>query len=131
MKPKDRDTIWQKSGLIYRYKCGRVDFEEEYIWESDRTFAERNKEYIKALSHIHDHRRNTGHDISIDNFSIVGIEGKNLVRFIKEAIFFRVNNPSLNRNIGKHQLPHRWDEILMNSPELNLRYQANITSRLW
>ena len=38
--PKDRDTILQKSGVIYRYKCGRVDCEEEYIGESGRTFAE-------------------------------------------------------------------------------------------
>ena len=27
--PKDRDTILKKSGVIYRYRCGRVDYEEE------------------------------------------------------------------------------------------------------
>ena len=41
--PNDRDTILQKSGVIYRFKCGRVDCEEEYIGESGRTFAERFK----------------------------------------------------------------------------------------
>ena len=41
--PKDRDNILQKSGVIYRYKCGRVDCEDEYIGESGRTFAERFK----------------------------------------------------------------------------------------
>ena len=25
VKPKDTDTIWQKNGVINRYKCGRVD----------------------------------------------------------------------------------------------------------
>ena len=39
--PKDRDDILQKSGVIYRYKWGRVDCEDEYIGESGRTFAER------------------------------------------------------------------------------------------
>ena len=29
--PKDKDNILQKSGVIYRYKCGRVDCNEEYI----------------------------------------------------------------------------------------------------
>ena len=29
--PKDRDTILQKSGVIYRFRCGRVNCEEEYI----------------------------------------------------------------------------------------------------
>ena len=37
--PKDRDTILHKSGVIYRYKCGSVDCEEEYIEELVRTFA--------------------------------------------------------------------------------------------
>ena len=30
VKPKDRDTFWQKSGVIYRYKCGRVDCDEYF-----------------------------------------------------------------------------------------------------
>ena len=34
--PKDRDTILKKSGVINRYRCGRVDCEEEYIGESHR-----------------------------------------------------------------------------------------------
>ena len=36
--PRDRETILQKSGVIYRYKCGRVDYAEEYLGESGRTF---------------------------------------------------------------------------------------------
>ena len=31
--PKDRDNILQKSGVIYKCKCGRVDCEDEYIGE--------------------------------------------------------------------------------------------------
>ena len=30
--PKDKDTILQKSGVLYRYKCGRVDCEESKMW---------------------------------------------------------------------------------------------------
>ena len=107
--------------MIYRYKCGRVDCEEDYIGESSITFVERYKEHMKAPSPTHDHHSTTGHDISIDNISIVGREGQNLARLIKEAIFIRVNDPSLYRNIGKYQLPHIWDELLMNSPECRLK----------
>ena len=39
--PKDKDTILKKSGVIYKYSCGRVDCGEEYIGESGRTFGER------------------------------------------------------------------------------------------
>ena len=105
--------------MIHRYKFGRVDCEEEYTGESDRTFTERYKEHMKAPSPIHDHHNTTDHDIAINNFSIVGRD-QNLARSIKEAIFIRVNDPSLNRNIGRYELPHIWDEVIMSSPERGL-----------
>ena len=60
--------------------------------------------------------------ISIDNFNIVGRKDQNLKMAIKEALFIRVNNPSLNRNVGKYHLPHIWDEVLLNIPELKLKH---------
>ena len=51
----------------------------------------------------------------------MGREDQNVIRAIKEAIYIRVNSPSLNRNIGKYHLPHIWDEVLLNNPELNLK----------
>ena len=55
MAPKDKDHILKKSGVIYRYRCDRVECDEEYIGESTRTFTERFKEHLKAPSPIHDH----------------------------------------------------------------------------
>ena len=118
MAPKDRDHIRMKSGIIYRFKCHRVDCDGEYIGESSRTFGERFTEHLKAPTPICDHQNITGHDTTIENFSIVGREDQNLIRAIKEAIYIRVNNPSLNRDIGKYHLPHIWDEVLINIPEL-------------
>ena len=51
----DKDTIIQKSGVIYRYNSARVECDEEYIAESTRTFGERIKEHFKASSPIYDH----------------------------------------------------------------------------
>ena len=106
MAPKDLDPMMKKSGVIYSYKCGRVECDEEYIGESSKTFGERFKEHQKAPSPIFDHFNTTGHSISVDNFNIVGREDQNLKRAIKEALYIRVNNPSLNRNVGKYHLPH-------------------------
>ena len=106
MAPKDKDHILKTSGVIYRYKCDRVECDEEYIGESARTFAERFKEHQKAPSPIYDHCNTSGHTLTTDNFSIVGREDQNLMRTIKEALNIRVNNPSLKRNIGKYHLPH-------------------------
>ena len=100
MTPKDKDHITMKSGIIYRFKCQRVGCDDEYIGESSRTFGERFKEHLKAPSPIYNHENITGHDTTIQNFSIVGREDQKLIRTIKEAIYIRVNNPSLNRNTG-------------------------------
>ena len=120
MAPKDKDPITNKSGVIYRFKCSHHGCKEEYIGESARNFAERFKEHQKAPSPIFDHCNISGHNININNFTIVGREDQNLTRAIKEALFIRVNDPSLNRNIGKYHLPHIWDEVLHTTSELKL-----------
>ena len=97
-----------------------MECDDEYIGESSRTFEERFQEHLKAPSQIFDHYSTTGHKVSLENFSIVGREGQNLIRTIKEALYRRVNNPSLNRNIGKYHLPHIWDEVLFNTSELKI-----------
>ena len=79
-------------------ECGRVDCEDEYIGESGRTFAER-----------------------LDNFSIVGRDDQSMTRAIREVMLIRANDLSLNRNICKYQLPHIWGEVLVKSPEIQLK----------
>ena len=104
--PKDKDHITKKSGIIYRFKCDRLECDEEYIGETSRTFGERFKEHLKAPSPIHDHSNTSGHTTTLDNFKVVGREEQNLSRLIKESMYIRVNGPSLNKNISKYHLPH-------------------------
>ena len=119
--PNDRDHITKKSGIIYRFKCDRLECDEEYIGETSRTFGERFREHPKAPSLIHDHSNTSGHTTTLDNFKVVGREEQSLSRLIKESMYIRVNGPSLNKNIGKYHLPHMWDEVLNNSRELKLK----------
>ena len=119
--PKDKDHITKKSGIIYRFECDRLECDEEYIGETARTIGERFKEHLKAPSPICDHSNTTGHTTTLENFSIGGREEQNLSRLTKESMFIRVNNPSLNRNIGKYHLPHIWDKVLINNIELKLK----------
>ena len=107
----------KKSGIIYRYKFDRVESDEEYKGKSSRTFGERFKEHQKVSSPIFDHYNITGHNLSIDNFSMVCGEDESIMRTIKITLYIRVNNPSLNRDIDKHHLPHIWDEVLLNTSE--------------
>ena len=91
MAPKGKDPITKKSCIIYRYKCNRVECDDQYIGVSSRTFGERFREYLKAPFLIYDHFYIMGHSTTIENFSIVGREDQNLIRAIKEAIYIRVH----------------------------------------
>ena len=109
MAPKDKDPKLIKSGVIYRYRCPSINCTEQYIWESGRTLGERYKEHLKAPSPIHLLTSTTGHPVSPECFTIVDREPQGLTRNIKEAMYIKVNDPSLNRNLGKFQLPQVWD----------------------
>ena len=113
--PKDKDIIPKKSGEIYQFKYNQAGCNDEYIGELGQTFGDRLKEYLRDLSS----------DIVIlqgitsmwDSFPIAG----RITKTIKETTFIRVNDPSLNRNLGKYQLPHILDEVLQDISALHLR----------
>ena len=101
LSPKDKDSMVSKSGAIYWFQCGDLTCDDEYIGETSRTFGERFREHLKDPSPICYHSNHTGHPTSQNNFQIIGRVGHGLARSIKESIFTRVDNPTLNRNIGK------------------------------
>ena len=109
-----------QSDAIYWYQCGDLACNDEHIGETSRTFGERYKEHLKDPSPIHHHNIQTNHPINHNNFKIIGREGHQLSRYVKESIFIRVNNSTLNNNIGKFNLPHIWDRVLINTPSLKL-----------
>ena len=113
VSPKDKDTMVNQSGAIYWYQCG------------DLAFGERYKEHLKAPSAIHHHSSQTGHPTNHNNFQIIRREGHNLARNIKESIYIRINNPTLNNNIGKFNLSHIWDRVLLNTKGLTLNKHGN------
>ena len=119
--PKDKDPTVQKSGVIYRYKCTQVDYEEGYIGELGRTFGDRLKEHLRAPSPIYQHSQAMGHPISVDCFTIIGREVHDITRTIKEAMYIQVSDASLNRNMGKYQHLHIRDEVLQDTPSLHVR----------
>ena len=125
VSPKDKDPMVNQSGAVYWYQCGDLSCDDEYIGETSRTFGERYKEHLKSPSAIHHHSNQTGHTNNQNNFQIIGREGHNLARNIKESIYIRVNNPTLNNNIGKFNLSHIWDRVLLNTKGLTLNNQNN------
>ena len=87
-------------------------------WRIWQTIRGQGKEHLRVPSPIYQHSNTTGHPISPDCFTIIHREPQGNTRDIKEAMFIYVNDPSLNRNIGKYQLPHISDQILQDTPTL-------------
>ena len=85
--PKVKENITQKSGVIYRYECERLECDENYIEEFSRTFEERLKEHFRAPSSMYDCANFTGHHTGVHNFSIVGRKSHSLAKTIKEAMY--------------------------------------------
>ena len=120
VKPKDKDPKGKESSVIYCYQCAAIDCGEEYIGKTIRTLGERYKEHLREPSPIQAHSNLTGHQLSQDNFSIIGREWQGITGLIKESIFIRINNPTLNRNIGKFQHSHIWDRVLFGTPNIKV-----------
>ena len=119
--PKDKEAITKQSNIIYWYKFCRTECDDEYTGESSRTFEERYREHLRVPSPVFEHNTATGHTTSVENLKLIGREGHGMARTIKEAIYIRVNNPTLNKNIGKYNLPHIWDKVLFSIPELKTK----------
>ena len=121
MVPKDKDPKLTKSGIIYRYQCPNINCTEQYIGESGRSLGDRYREHLKAPSPIHMHTSTTGHPVSPDCFTIVDRKSQGLSRNIKEAMYIKVNDPPLNRNLGKFLLLPVWDQVIKDTPSLQLK----------
>jgi len=59
-----------------------------------------------------EHIKFSKHKIDEQNIKLLDSEANWRKRGIKEAIHIRKNNPSLNRDKGRHNLSHAWDKIL-------------------
>ena len=116
VNPKDKDYKTKQTGVIYQYQCPHIQCSSSYIGETGRSLGERVKEHLKAPSLIHLHSTTTGHPMDPNQFNIMHKEVHSQSRTIKEAMFICVQDPPLNRNIDKYQLPHIWDQLLQSSP---------------
>ena len=75
----------------------------------------RYTEHSKAPSLIYEHQNTTGHKTSVGYFTIKGWEGLNMAMTIKETVYIRVNKVTMNKNIGKYNLPHIWEKKVLHS----------------
>ena len=118
--PKDKDPILKKEESYTNINVTGWSVMKSTLESLQEHLERGSRKHQKAPCPIYDCSDTTGHTATIENFSRVGREDPNLIRTIKEALYTRVYNPSLNRNIGNYHLPHIWDDFLFYTSELKL-----------
>jgi len=124
--PKDKQKKGDATGPVYLIQCKGLlnsgqTCSETYIGETERSlkqrFLEHNRRSSVSSSEVsqHIHVESPGHSIDLDQVKILDREPGYKERGIKEAIFIRARQPSLNRDQGRYQLPPIWDRLLQSS----------------
>ena len=104
MHPKDKILTQLCQDVVYQWTYASEDCVSSLIGESSRCFESRVKEHsTSSTSKIFQHCTATNHPkANISQFKIIDQDRKQVSR---EAIHIRRNNPALNQNIGKLNIP--------------------------
>ena len=107
---KDRIPMCPRSNFVYKFTCQRCS--SLYLVETARNLHIRICEHMgispytgneishpSSLSSILAHKRETGHPISFDDFSVLASGRSELDTLIRESLLIAKINPSLNVNV--------------------------------
>ena len=114
VRPKDKVTDGEKSGVVYRINCNECD--ASYIGQTGRNFRVRLGEHKRATrngkieeSGVAEHVHKTGHNIDWEA-NIIDQDQNERRRLVIEAAHIRMNRPSMNRDTGL-ELSRAYDYI--------------------
>ena len=120
---KDKQPRDKQSNLVYGIKCDAANCSETYIGETCQALKARANQHRKPCSNeaqnsaVYIHLKDTGHAFKTEDVVILDREERYRERGIKEAIWERVENPSLNKKGGlRFQLSNAWDQALRDVP---------------
>ncbi|KAI8497357.1 hypothetical protein Bbelb_246630 [Branchiostoma belcheri] len=128
VSPKDKTPKESKCGVVYHIQCqgqnSKGPCKETYIGETERSLKARFLEHKRPSSTTsevsqHIHIESPGHSVSLDKVKILDTEPEFFARGIKEAIYIRALQPSLNRDGGRHRLSATYDPLLTESRVLS------------
>ncbi|KAI8479100.1 hypothetical protein Bbelb_431650 [Branchiostoma belcheri] len=104
--PKDRPHKGTKANVIYRLKCEEPNCNNTYIVETSRPLKVRYKEHCRPSANgyssaiFHHLQHNQSHSFKLESTDILDRETRWWERGVKEAIYERMYNPTLNREGG-------------------------------
>ncbi|KAI8489605.1 hypothetical protein Bbelb_327720 [Branchiostoma belcheri] len=104
--PKDQPHKGTKANVIYRIKREEPNCNNTYIGETSRPLKVRYKEHCRPSANgyssaiFHHLHHNQGHSFKLESTVILDRETSWWERGVKEAIYERMYNPTLNREGG-------------------------------
>ncbi len=121
---KDKQPKEKCSHVVYGIKCDDPGCSETYIGETQQSLKARMNQHRKPStagdsynSAVFAHLDITGHSFKTENVVILDREEEWFRRGIKEAIWERVENPTLNKRGGlRFQLSHAWNIAIKKIP---------------
>ena len=111
MHPKDKISTQVHKDVIYQLTCAIDNCNSSYIGESSICLESRVKEHsTSSTSTIFQHCTTLNHPTTnLSQFKIIDQDRKQVSR---DSIHMRRNNPSLNWNTGKLNIPKIFNQIL-------------------
>ena len=103
--PKDKAPNHKQSNVVYSIHCKEEGCKEHYIGETKQILQKRLYQHRRGNSSgpqsaVHLHLEATKHSFEDSEVRILAKEQRWFERGVKEAIFVKQQNPSLNRNGG-------------------------------
>ena len=121
--PKDKQPKGRISGVVYGVQCAEdQECQEHYIGETGQPLQSRMSQHRRASSSgndsaVYKHLDGSGHNFDIDDVVILDREPRWFERGVKEAVWVRAEQPSLNRSGGvRVNLSHGWDRVIKQLP---------------
>jgi len=121
--PKDKTSKDKLSNIVYAIQCQDTDCQELYIGETKQTLAKRMSQHRRASSGCGDsavylHLDSTKHSFDNKDVSVLDKEHRWYERGVKEAIYVKKEQPSLNKGGGlRHNLAGAYSSVISKIPK--------------
>ena len=119
VKVKDKQPKDKQSNLVYGLVCGEKVCKESYVGETKQALKARANQHRRPSTNeaqnsaVYLRIKETGHSFNIKDATILDKEEQWHRRGIMEAIWERVEEPSLNKKEGlRYNLSHAWDRAI-------------------
>ena len=134
--PKDKTPRHKQQNIVYGFKCVDKDCEEAYIGETKQPMHKRMYQHRRPSSTglndsaIYSHLKTSNHSFEDKDITILDKEQRWFERGVKEAIYVRREQPSLNRGGGlRFNLRNTYDPAIRKI-QLRLSRDSSTPSRI-